>query len=485
METTAVRISGPLSPLDQFMPVTYTRLFLVFQTSNQAEAVKSLQEGLEKTCYQIPYIKGTISRQSFNRNLLAISWSVDTPVPQLEHITATLPSLDTLTSEGAPLSYFTNNLSPLGVRPLTGPDAEVPAFAASYTQIDGGLVLCICVHHTLMDGTGVGELIRVWAANTKSSFPAKEMGLDNAEPMHRLYLLTGKKSPSEIVHDMSVDQLMRKHPEFARLSATNAKEMVSAPQAPSISKIFNFKVSKISAAKVILAQKHGITDATAYHILAAVVWSSVCRIRHTRLGDKAPAFSKLGFAVNGRKYLNKDVSEKVYTGNINLFGLAMLSTEKLDAAVNAPFPTQSESSGADLTSLVPIIQAKMSAISRVTASYIAEVISLIQQSPDVTDIIPGWNALDGLDLTMTSWANLPVYDCDFGEQLGKPKFVRPPFAQWDGLTIILPRRRQEVSSNTGSKGDDDQEEVIEVITMLRKDDIESLEKDHVWRSWTE
>src|ERR1700760_4811607 len=112
METTAVRISGPLSPLDQFMPVTYTRLFIVFQTSSQDKAIKALQEGLEKTCYQVPYIKGTISRQPLNRNVLAISWAVDDPVPQLEHISVELPTLNTLISEGAPLSYFTNDLAP-------------------------------------------------------------------------------------------------------------------------------------------------------------------------------------------------------------------------------------------------------------------------------------------------------------------------------------------------------------------------------------
>jgi hypothetical protein len=484
MEITAVRISGPLSPLDQFMPVTYTRLFLVFKSSNQDEAIKSLQEGLEKTCYQIPYIKGTISRQPFNRNVLAISWSVDDPVPQLERISIELPSLNILTSEDAPLSYFTNHLSPLGVRPPSSPEAAVPAFGASCSTIDGGLILCICVHHNLMDGTGVGELIRVWAANMKSSFPAKEMGLDNAEPMHRLYLLTGKKSPNEITSELTMDKLLRKHPEFSLLSSKIVTEMVTAPQAPSMSKIFRFSVSKISTAKTILAQKHAITDVASYHIISAVVWSSICRIRHTRLGDKAPEFSKLGFAINGRKHLSKEVSEKVYTGNVNLFGMAMISTEKLDAAVNASFSQHSEPSNADLESLLPIIKAKISAISRVTASHISEVISLIQQSPNVADVIPGWNALTGLDLTMTSWASLPVYDCDFGPHLGKPEFVRPPYAQWDGLVIVLPRRRQNTSTTTHLEGEQDDEEINEVVVMLRKDDMENLEMDDVWKSWT-
>jgi trichothecene 3-O-acetyltransferase len=454
------------------MPLTYTRLFLVFKAEDVLDAVQALQGGLEKTCYQVPYLKGTISRQSSNRNALAISWGVNSPLPELKHIkTSDFPSLGRLKAEEAPLEYFGDKLAPVRARPDSN---KAQAFATSYTEIDGGLLLCICVHHNLMDGTGVGELIRVWAENTKSSFPSKEKGLDNAEPLHRLYTLTGKHSPEETKGDIPRDQLLKKHPEFTLASLGKGNKLAGRPSGPCTSRIFQLSVSKMHAAKEALRLQHSLSEVTTYHIISALAWSSICRVRSSRLGENAPAFSKLGFAVNGRRHLGKDVTEKMYLGNVNLFGLAMLTKAKLCAAVNAHFKHES----LEVESLLPILRAKSAAIARINAAYITEVIALIQQSPDVTDIMPGWNGVEGLDLTMTSWANLPIYELDFGECLGKPLFVRPPYAEWDGLVIVLPRRRRETA------GDEASEEVVEVVVMARKDDMERLEKDVMWNTWS-
>jgi transferase family protein len=476
MEAKNVRISGPLSPLDQFMPVTYTRLFLVFPTDNHESAVEALRAGLEKTCYQIPYIKGIIARQSWNRNVIGISWAVDTPTPELTHIPAPgFPSYSSLAADGAPLKYFLDSISPLQVRPKE----ESPAFASSYTQIDGGLILCVCVHHTLMDGTGFGEFVRVLAENTKGSFPAKERGLDNAEPMHRLYLLTGKDGPEDYSKGPTREQLLKKHPEFALRNKEKAASMsVTRPQAPSISRIFQIPLTKIEKAKELLMARHGMKDVTTYQVISALTWSAVCRARASRLQETAPLFSKVGFAVNGRKHLSRAVTEKMYMGNVNLFGLAILQREKLLK------PAMWGKGDEDLESLIPILIAKSAAISRVTANHIAEVISIIQQSSDVRDITTGWNALEGLDLSMTSWMNMPVYDCDFGEYLGKPAFARPPYAEWDGLIIMLPRRRAQSKSNDDQKPTAQHIELIEVVVMLRQDDMEVLEKDELWTRWT-
>jgi chloramphenicol O-acetyltransferase len=38
------------------------------------------------------------------------------------------------------------------------PDA--PVFAAHYTVLDGGVVMGLCAHHGVMDGTGIAEFIR-------------------------------------------------------------------------------------------------------------------------------------------------------------------------------------------------------------------------------------------------------------------------------------------------------------------------------------
>lgn len=59
---------------------------------------------------------------------------------------------------------------------------------------------------------------------------------------------------------------------------------------------------------------------------------------------------------------------------------------------------------------------------------------------------------------------------DFGPMLGRPKFVSFPCMEADEVAIILPRQR--CSS----------EEKLEIMVMLRRDDLESLENDSMWRN---
>ncbi|QMW26585.1 hypothetical protein G4B84_001830 [Aspergillus flavus NRRL3357] len=59
---------------------------------------------------------------------------------------------------------------------------------------------------------------------------------------------------------------------------------------------------------------------------------------------------------------------------------------------------------------------------------------------------------------------------DFGPMLGRPKFFSFPCMEADEVAIILPRQR--CSS----------EEKLEIMVMLRRDDLESLENDSMWRN---
>jgi hypothetical protein len=62
-----------LSPLDQFMPRTYTRVFLVFALENQDKAIEALRVGLAETCSRAPYLKGRVNIRADNRNQLGIA----------------------------------------------------------------------------------------------------------------------------------------------------------------------------------------------------------------------------------------------------------------------------------------------------------------------------------------------------------------------------------------------------------------------------
>jgi hypothetical protein len=123
--------------------------------------------------------------------------------------------------------------------------------------------------------------------------------------------------------------------------------------------------------------------------------------------------------------------------------------------------------------LIPVIASISGAIARISATHIAEAALIVDKTADVTDILPGWDSRDALDLSMTSWANMPLYSCNFGQAVGVPEFVRVPFAKFDGLVTILPRRRTDA-----------EEEKIDVVVFLRADDMEALENYGPWEWWT-
>lgn len=66
---------------------------------------------------------------------------------------------------------------------------------------------------------------------------------------------------------------------------------------------------------------------------------------------------------------------------------------------------------------------------------------------------------------------------EFGEGLGKPEFIRVPYAEADGVGLILPRKRGVANSAGGS------DEVLDVMVMLRREDMDALDSDFIWKSF--
>ena len=447
-------------------------------------------EGLRKTYLQAPYLKGNVYSETQESNRLCIEWSDDDQGPDLQEIDVPddMPSYSTLKNERAPLHLFQARMCPVDVKPdHSTADSRAAVFAASFSRLDGGLIVCVCVHHNVMDGTGVGFLIGVLANNTRSDALNESSHIEPAEPLTRLTRLLGFAASTFGSHDiLSRDDLVSRHPEFAfpstsSSSPSNAAVPKQTPKATS--RIFAFPASRIDAAKSLLSSVMKPELLTTYNILSTLAWSCITRIRSLRV-KASVSRRKLGFAINGRKHLGKELLDQPYLGNVNLFGLAILPDSGLDAASKCIYSHQQGTPSVEnLRELIPVICAVSSAVSRVSSSYIAEVISLVEATPNVLDISPGWSAWNGPDLTLTSWANLGLYECDFGDGIGRPEFVRVPYAEFDGLVIILPRCRAKGAERVESEGQP-KDEMIEMVVMLSRDDMEALERDEVWRSWT-
>jgi trichothecene 3-O-acetyltransferase len=399
-----------------------------------------------------------------------------------------MPSLKVLQKSHGALHHFTATMAPVPVSPdHSDPDTKAPVIAANYTRIEGGLILSVAVHHNFMDGTGVGLLVKLWAEFTQGGATSANT-FDPSEPVSRQNRLlaaarSGQGPPS--TPSFPFGELLLKHPE-SRLRSNFLAEIAANPLQSACpitpktsSRIFSVSKARIAETKEALKESIAqISLLTTNSILCALLWTCVTRIRMERLRNTGmpvdlQTHSKLGFAVNGRQCLNSSFVEKAYLGNVNLYGLAQLPISALEEATYGITPHA-------CNSLAPIIEAIGEATARITASHIVEVLDFEKETQNMEDIIPGWGGIGSFDWSVTNWTHLGLHACDFGRCLGgddgasgTPIFVRPPFAEFDGLVIVLPR---------APSGSDEQED-IEMVVLLVEDDIEALEKDSVWRRW--
>lgn len=525
--STRDRMEVALSPLDQLMPTTYTRIFLVFEVADHDRAAQSLADGLQKATTLLPYITGAVFKKASSDasssdpsdsappllNRLWLSWRTsadpsaaaarmlrEVPAP------AGFPSFAALEQTGAPLHHFGNALAPFAAGiDHSEPEREVPAFAASWAGIQGGLVLCVCVHHYVMDGTGVGLFLRLWADCTKGVSGVESALPDPDEPLHRLRLLQEATAVGTVgtpYDDIPLEDLARDHPEYKIRSLAIDATPSPAPALPSALPKCSSKI--LDQAKALLQPStNAAAPLTTNTLICSLIWSCITRVRATRRSratppappDSTAATSKLGFAINGRPRLGASFAERPYLGNVNMFGLASLSAAVLLSASRARFlvspsspPSSPSTAAAAATSisppilLLPVLNAVSAATAAVTARRVGEALSLARRVPDADDVGQGWASYHGTDLSYTSWANLGLYEAEWGDALGGcARFVRTPYVDhYDGLCVVLPRRRRR-GSGGGVEGQED--ERIEVAVILCAEDIDALETDESLASW--
>ena len=480
-----------LSPLDQYMPRIYVTIYLIFDTPDPSAAVNTLQAGVKELGSRLPYLRGSISTPEDPRGRMAITWS-SSDAPLSLHPTPTSlgtnpPPYQQLRAENAPLHYFANTFPALiQTRTAANPGSPgSPAFAASYTLLDSAVVLGIAAHHSLADGTGVLELIRVLAACTSHTPLPPSLSPLPDEPLHRHTLLhSALPSPKE-EPPLSFSTRLASLPEFCILSSpevTTSQANATDSSAPKgRAKLFTFSAARLETAREVLRAGEYHLDPAALstnNILTAVIWACVSRARAARRGGgggwaesgSGSGRSKMGFAINGRRQLKGEVSTRPYAGNVNLFGVPEFTSEMLEG-----IGAKCSATGGGAAALAQVVKSIWEAIRRVDAGHVADVVALMEQAGDFAgDVGPSWVRSNGPDLSVTSWANMDVYGCEFGEWLGRPVYMRVPDFVADGLVVVLPRDR------TGREG---KGEGIEVVVVLCADDVRFLEGDEVWGSW--
>lgn len=458
----------PLSPLDNLMPRFHIPIALILPLANGSEdhktAIAHLQNSLSKAIIHLPYLAGRVTADSSNRGLLSIAWTTppnDAGV-QIEEraVPEGYPSYTKLIDTGAPSELFPFTLFPAIAPGQESKEEGVPVLRVVCTPIEGGLVVALGIHHCVFDGVAIGEFVRTWASVARGEDVSK---VDVKEPGSRLPRISAGLG-DELASKRTLNDILVKHREYNFSNgAGDVKKQHGDGQEPptASSRIFHFPRDHIDRVKASLALTGGVEASalTVNNILCAFLWSRISHIRTSRPTNPQPAsVSRLGFAVNGRRILG--LTQPIYLGNVTLL-----------AQTEQPMTTLSTAPDSTYSALAVVISAIATATRRVDKSHISDLVQLADLLPSFSSLAPGWDFVNGPDLSITSWTDLGLHDADFGNVVGKPTIVRTPFLPSDGSVVVLPRQRA------------DPNEKIEVTVALREDDMKRLSEDEAWNAW--
>lgn len=454
-----------LTPLDMIMPRTYIGALLTFSTTEPISSISpNLQRGLDYLLKQLPWLSGQVfptTPAPGEAPGLEIRWDVNAPAPTIVDKGSIKEAFETLSAQGMPPSAIPGDVWP--VPPMIDEDLfakGAPIFGASLFRFadNRGIGLCISIHHNTVDAAGFTEIVRLWVRSIAGSASSSSiLGLG------RISQLSGALSSDlSAVSSQSIDSLFASHPEYSKAPPAFPSEFPSCT-----SKVLSIPMTHINSTKQLLS-KCMPKAPTTNTVVSALVWSAITRARLQRNSGLADETSRLAMAVNGRRRISEEFSsaETPYLGNTILYSLAKLSAEDLKV------------SGGDnaerLSKLCDIIAQSQSS-TLVNSRHIAEVYSMANGMEDYRTMFVGWDLFGSRDLTITSWADLDLYEINFGSELGSPAFIRPPYSEADGVGMVLPRKKAVAGADAFG-------EVVEVMVMLRRDDIEVLEKDGMWKA---
>ncbi|TQV92773.1 Chloramphenicol acetyltransferase-like domain-containing protein [Cordyceps javanica] len=458
-----------MSPLDLLMPGANIGTVLVFPTEiPHSDILARFQFALEKVCERIPWLKGRVVPTGKAAGMTAgfeIRWDAEDKAPRIlnkgvlhgasyEDLAAANMPLDGIPSEAWPMESAEQLEAGSG-------GSGAPVFAASVFGFACGdaVGLCVQAHHNATDGFGFAAIIRLWGEI-----------MSNKDSSSLFNSAVGRTARLDAVLDgsattpISVDDLWARHAEYSQ-----EPPCMPASFPDCTSEILTIPISEIKDVQDRL-QPYLETRPSTNTVACALAWSAVMRARMQRIPDLASQTSRLPMAVNGRKRLDATLADPddPYLGNAVLFALAETPAADLLQQTRGGIDDDDEASRKHLAGVVSAVAAAL-APDRVDEAHVREVCELVRGVGDHRRIFPGWQLFGARDVFVTSWADLDFYELAFGEGLGRPRFVRIPYVQADGNIIILPRRRG-----------DGADEVLELVVMSRRDDLEILKADAIW-----
>lgn len=432
-------IQGPeprldLAYSDVWLPGLYSRRILCFELpsgSSHARAIEIIKRGLQSLVDGTPELGGQIVVLP-PENGYIVPWKGMRPHKGIEFIvkdlTRTFHSYRELEDMGFHITLFKDQiLVPVQVTIQPDPNAEM---LVQVNLIDGGLLLSVCLCHSLTDGNGMnavmialGEQCRL-AAQSSDALTPKKMKVDRTT----LLQATGSKTdlrdhpaygfhkgafvpPAATVDSQNDDSEKESHqrPDNNAVTKEEIEQQVEkltitgpTDKPKSEKQVRTYHISASSSSSLKSAASDGASNISTHDAIGALLWRTLIVARHKAgllENDKICTYT---IPHNARRYLGLP---KDWVGNCCYF-------------ISASFPVSEIIAPGSLPKMASAIRAALSAVN-------SDVVGGLMQlrKPCTYDIT--WAPLAEVNepwtLMMTSFYHSELFGIDFGAALGRVK----------------------------------------------------------------
>ena len=444
-----------LSILDQlpFMSF-YSQILLCFplaKDSDRLDVITDLEKGLQTLIGVFPFLTKQVIREHDERSKDASSGthklvpheSDGAPKLHVKYLDGQFPSYEEISKFKAPASILDGGIvAPMKSLPDTYDFATaIPVLVIQANFVSGGLLLCFAAMHNVLDGNGLGHLIRHFATVCRG------------EDIQEHDIWAGNIPRKNLIPTLGPDEMSLDHSLMLKELHNSSLEAGDKPLAPWT--YFRLSAVKLAALKTEASHRPCTNPQSSWistnDAVSALIWRAVVAARSPHLNLQST--STLVRAVNGRRRFQPAIPD-TYLGVCVISSSPQLTLGDLTQKLA-------------ISEISTLIRKELEE----TGDYYARSFTtMIQSEPDRRKISFGPPSPD-TDVLISSWASLPIYTSDFGGRLGKPELVRrPTFSPCDGLTFIMPRNLE---------GD------LDVVISLHEEDMERVKNDPVWRSYAD
>ena len=432
---------------------TYSIMMLCFplrENVDPSQVVSMLESACQSLTRSIPYLAGQVKRdpdepgKHFKSGLYHII-PYEHPngsVLRITHLPTNFPSYDEISKAKAPSAMLDGNiLSPEKGLPDHLTDSDIsPVLVVQANFARGGLLLSFAGMHTVMDGNGLGQIIRMFAAACRGEC-ISEADVRAAHLDRSTYIPPLKPGSRPLEH---LD--LRRDP-------NPSKPKQSIETTPMLWTYFRFSSPELVQLKAD-ASKECLPDTwiTTNDAVSALLWKAITKARSSHLNKSKN--TTLLRAINGRRILRPPVPDAFLGNTVQCISI----TRRIEEL------TESMS----ISAITILIRKSMF---HIDDFFIRSLATMLRNEPDKRKIGYDLNKANG-DFIISSWADLPVYpERGYGPLLGMPEFVRRPrLTPCEGLAYLI---QKDPNGN------------IDLAIALRESDLEELKIDAEWMSYAE